>query len=109
MWHTVVCLCMTYDIVLALYGQSNYYNTLCVSLYALCTGEVTIQPKDASVLPGEVAVFTCVVEASENFGNKIWKRFDNMGNSITISNTNHYMISNKFTNGATAEKRTDNH
>ena len=94
--------CILYfDIVQALYDQTNYYNTLCVSLYALCTGEVTIQPNDVTVIFGEVAVFTCIVKTSENFDNMIWKRFDNIGNALTLANTNHYMISNDFKNGAT--------
>ena len=67
----------------------------------LHTVGVITQPNDVTVIAGEVAVFTCVMDINENSVNVTWKRSDIVGKAITLTNTNHYMISGKFTGSST--------
>ncbi|XP_065911030.1 uncharacterized protein [Dysidea avara] len=66
-----------------------------------CRGQVTIttEPSSVTVSTGEVAVFTCTLMVSTNIDDRyiMWKRFDDMGNNITLASTGHYMISNDLT------------
>ena len=44
-------------------------------------------------------MFNCVLMVTTNIEDRyiMWKRFDDMGNNITLASTGHYMISNDLT------------
>ncbi|XP_065910952.1 uncharacterized protein [Dysidea avara] len=78
---------------------------VCLLLFGLLTGfcesqvTITTEPSNVTVSTGEVAVFTCTLMVSTNIEDRyiMWKRFDDMGNNITLASTGHYMISNDLT------------
>ena len=71
-----------------------------IEIAAVLYFAVTIitQPGDVTVPLGGTAVFACLVELNENV-NTDDVQWDHMGNAITHSSTNPYMVINDITNG----------